>query len=226
MQHNQVEEDFFNWVEDFPNVLKCVAEELTDRLHFFKIQPTGILSISWGIGNLSEALHSLYSDATIVCKENWEKICLQESNSFDLIVSNLAASVCAPSEFFSECQRVLKSDGLLLFSLLATDSSIENSATKEQAGFGKLQRYEKFEMSNLGDLLLGIGFKNPVIDLDHRAYPCSSLEQISEKLPYSVWSPPNLKSFQIERGESSSQINSIDDAFALKVIYGVAWKSK
>ena len=226
MQHNQVEGDFFNWVEDFPNVLECVAEELTDRLHFFKIQPTRILNMSWGIGYLSKALNSLYSDATVVCKENWEEICLQESSSFDFIVSNLAASICAPSEFFSECQRVLKPDGLLLFSLLAIDSSIENSATKEEAGFGKLQHYQKFEMSNLGDLLLNIGLNNPVIDLDHRAYPCCKLEQISEKLPYSVWSPPNLKSFLIERSENSDQINSTDDALALRVIYGVAWRCK
>ncbi|MBY0346282.1 MAG: methyltransferase domain-containing protein [Neisseriaceae bacterium] len=88
------------------------------------------------------------------------------SASVDMIWSNLALPwQSTPDAFLSECRRVLKPNGLLMFSTLGVDSMM----LIKQA-FQSIDVYpsthEFIDMHDLGDALLQYGFYNPVIDVE------------------------------------------------------------
>jgi malonyl-CoA O-methyltransferase len=88
------------------------------------------------------------------------------SASVDMIWSNLALPwQSTPDAFFAECRRVLKPNGLLMFSTLGVDSM-----TGIQQAFQSIDAHpsshEFIDMHDLGDALLQYGFYNPVIDVE------------------------------------------------------------
>lgn len=88
------------------------------------------------------------------------------SASIDMIWSNLALPwQSTPDAFFAECRRVLRPNGLLMFSTFGVDSM----AGIKQA-FQSIDAYpashEFIDMHDLGDALLQHGFYNPVIDVE------------------------------------------------------------
>jgi malonyl-CoA O-methyltransferase len=85
--------------------------------------------------------------------------------SVDLIVSNLALQWCDPVAATAELRRVLRPDGLLMFTTFGPDTLRELRAawqsvddTPHVHGF--------LDMHDLGDLLVRSGFVEPVLDVD------------------------------------------------------------
>lgn len=86
--------------------------------------------------------------------------------SVDMIWSNLAIQwVNIPDGVFAEFQRVLKPEGMLMFSTLGPDTLFE--LRQSFAGVDGATHVNQFiDMHDLGDALLKSGFAEPVMDMD------------------------------------------------------------
>ena len=209
------------------SVVASIADELADRLDFIKLQPERIFNFSWDSDYLSQLLASKFPNAKVVNQEYVETDFqfVVESDSVDLMVSNLAGSIYAPTEFFSECKNVLHPAGLLIFAVLATDSSTEANEPEPVSDHPNVQQLELTEMPDLGDLLLELGLTNPVVDLDLNTYPCFGFEKISHHLQYSAWNPQVSKIPAEDASPDSGIRTEIERNSLLRVIYGIAWNN-
>ncbi|MDQ7989486.1 MAG: methyltransferase domain-containing protein [Candidatus Dactylopiibacterium sp.] len=84
--------------------------------------------------------------------------------SFQLVWSNLALNwLSDPADAIREARRVLEVGGLLMFSTFGPDTLRElRAAWRDETG----RRVHRFiDMHDLGDLLVGAGFADPVMDM-------------------------------------------------------------
>lgn len=86
--------------------------------------------------------------------------------SVDLVWSNLALHWHAqPDRVFAEWQRVLRSDGLLMFSCFGPDTFKEVAAAFAAAGLAR-PTLPFVDMHDFGDMLVASGFATPVLDME------------------------------------------------------------
>lgn len=87
-------------------------------------------------------------------------------NSIDLIWSNLAVQWCNELDLvFSEAQRVLQPEGLLMFSTFGPDTLKElRSASHIDGKHISVSRF--IDMHDIGDALVRAGFSSPVLDVE------------------------------------------------------------
>lgn len=71
----------------------------------------------------------------------------------------------APHTVFAECKRVLRSDGLLLFSCFGPDTGKQLRAACA-AALPDARPFPFIDMHDYGDMLVGAGFAAPVMDVD------------------------------------------------------------
>ena len=88
------------------------------------------------------------------------------ANAFDLVWSNLALHWHPqPDKVFAEWRRVLRVDGLLMFSCFGPDTFKEVRAAF--AGIDQAPHALPFvDMHDFGDMLLDVGFSTPVMDME------------------------------------------------------------
>ncbi|MBA1148703.1 malonyl-ACP O-methyltransferase BioC [Ectothiorhodospiraceae bacterium WFHF3C12] len=88
-------------------------------------------------------------------------------NSFDLVFSNMTLQWCGDlDEAFGEMQRVLRPEGLLMFSTLGPDTLRElREAWSEADGYSHVNAF--MDMHDVGDALGRKGFSDPVMDVEH-----------------------------------------------------------
>lgn len=169
-----------------------VADNLAERLELFRLSPQRILDAGSGCGNGSAQLRRRYPDAELVAFDlafemlrthrgkglrRWlraerfvcgdiERLPLAD-HSVDLVYSNLVLQWCAgPERALAEFARVLRPDGLLLFSSLGPDTLHELRAS--WAAVDEAPHVNRFlDMHDVGDALIGAGFAGPVLDVDH-----------------------------------------------------------
>ena len=227
MVRPQEYQDVYESLAESSTVIASIADELIERLDFVKIQPERIFNFSWDSAYLSQLLANKFPDAKVVNQE-YAEADFQfdvESNSVDLMVSNLAGSLYAPTEFFSECRKVLRPAGLLIFSVLATDSATETNVPEVDSDSAKLPQQESIEMPDLGDLLLELGLTNPVVDLDLNTYPCIGFGKIAHHFQYSAWNPQVSKIPAKDMSPDNRIRTKIERNSLLRVIYGIAWNN-
>ncbi len=168
-----------------------VGDRLFERLEYIKINPQNILDLGSGTGIFSQKLLLKYPKANIFSADIAEEmlhfakksknmdaskilsLCADAeklpilSHSIDLIFSNCCFHWCYDLiTLFSECRRILKPGGLLLFSTFGPDTLIELREI-----LGKLdpdnQHVNIFlDMHDIGDILLHAGFEDPVMDME------------------------------------------------------------
>ena len=156
-----------------------VRERMLQRLQYFKIQPEVIIDLGCGPGQGIALLQQRYPKAVVMgvdwsfmmlskaqSKSRWwhkkmKWVCADANHlpfadaSVDCIVANqLLPWIKDIQVFFSECYRVLKPQGLLLFTTLGPDSF---KALNEGRAYG-------LDMHDIGDDLLQQGFNDPVMD--------------------------------------------------------------
>jgi malonyl-CoA O-methyltransferase len=86
-------------------------------------------------------------------------------NSMDLVWSNLALQWCNDlDQCFAEFKRVLKPDGLLMFSTAGPDTLKELRAATSN-GHTHVSRF--IDMHDIGDALIRAGFGTPVLDVEY-----------------------------------------------------------
>lgn len=171
-----------------------VCRRSLDRLQFIRHQPARILDAGCGTGNAWSGLAARYPRASLIALDlapgmlrqarsrlpwhrrllgrvpaavcgDLEKLPLA-AGSVDLAWSNLALQWTNDLQrAFGEMRRVLAPGGLFLFTTFGPDTLKELRAA--QPGNDPHERVSRFiDMHDIGDLLAGSGFADPVIDME------------------------------------------------------------
>lgn len=237
-----------------------VCEELLQRLDLTRLQPAVILDVGCGTGWGTQGLLKKYKKAKLLsldlspemlrqtkARGGWfrkpELICADAQQmplanaSVDLVFSNLMLQWCDYKKVFAEFQRVLKPDGLLMFSTFGPDTLKEL-----RDSWAQVDEYvhvnEFSDMHDLGDALIHAGLAEPVMDMDmmHLTYEkaisvMTDLKAIGANTPLKkhnretcrgLVTPSKLKRV-IARYEQYREAGVVPASY--EVIYGHAWKT-
>lgn len=174
---------------------KEVRARMLERLDYTKIQPRRILDAGTGTGHAARALGERYQGSRVVAldialgmlrltesAEPWwrrllgkgpETLCADIESlpllagSMDLVWSNLAIQWCNDLDVaFGEMARVLRPEGLLMFSTFGPDTLKElREASAADPTHVHVSRF--IDMHDIGDALVRAGFSAPVMDVEH-----------------------------------------------------------
>ncbi len=104
------------------------------------------------------------------------------SNSMDLLFSNATFQWCNDLlQVFRECLRVLRPDGLLLFSTFGPDSLKElRTAWAQVDGYSHVSDF--LDMHQVGDALMGAGFAQPVLETEYLTLTYAGVQDLMRDL--------------------------------------------
>jgi malonyl-CoA O-methyltransferase len=188
-----------------------VCNRMLEHLDYIKLKPSTILDAGSGTGWGTRQLAQRYPTAQLVgldialgmltvAREQsgwWRKLFFnsQQShlcadvealplagNSMGMVWSNLALQWCndLPATF-SEMHRVIKPDGLLIFSTFGPDTLKElRSAFHEVDGYNHVSRF--IDMHDIGDMLMHSGFSEPVMDMEIITLTYADVKSIMQDL--------------------------------------------
>lgn len=166
-----------------------VGARLLERLDLIRLQPRRILDIGAGTGVATRALMKRYPKAQVVALDlapamlqlarkrapllrRLPCVCGDAealpfaAGSFDMVFSNLTLQWCHELDrVFTGLQRVLRPEGLLMFSTLGPDTLIELRRSWAEADAGEHVN-TFFDMHDIGDGLVRAAFADPVMDVE------------------------------------------------------------
>ncbi|MBU0689275.1 MAG: malonyl-ACP O-methyltransferase BioC [Gammaproteobacteria bacterium] len=172
-----------------------VCIRMLEKLDYIKLQPARLLDVGSGTGWGTRQLGERYPKANITALDIalgmlqhargtsswWQKLfqgrreqflcadveALPVANgSVDMVWSNLALQWCndLPATFV-ELNRILNTDGLLMFSCFGVDTLKElRIAFRDVDGYNHLNRF--VDMHDVGDMLVAAGFADPVMEME------------------------------------------------------------
>lgn len=156
---------------------------LLERLDAFKLEPGTLVDLGSALGAGAAALTRKFPDARVLALDlSREMLGRSVQGSFtrvagdagklpfgdrsiDLLFANLILPWLRPEALFSEARRVLKPEGLILFSTLGPDTLVELRRAWSEAD-DTIHVHAFWDMQTLGDLALGAGLEEPVLDVD------------------------------------------------------------
>ncbi len=166
-----------------------VCARLLERLDLIRLEPERVLDLGCGTGNSSRGLRDRYRRAQVIALDlapamlrrarrhgSWMRplpvICGEgealplADHSVDMLFSNLALQWCQDlPRLFRECQRVLRPDGLLMFSTFGPDTLRE--LRQSWAVVDDAEHVSRFvDMHDIGDALAAERFADPVMDME------------------------------------------------------------
>ena len=165
-----------------------------------------------------------------VCGDN-ERMPIRDGAA-GMVWSNLAFQWAADlTVVFAECQRVLRPGGLLMFTTFGPDTLKELRTAS--AGDGRVHVNRFIDMHDVGDMMIGAGFADPVMDMEYLTLTYADVRTLMRELKaigaHNVAAGRNrgltgkraLKEIEL-RYESFRQDARLPATF--EVIYGHAWK--
>lgn len=174
---------------------KEVRERMLARLDYLRIMPGTILDAGAGTGHATQALAARYRGSRVIALDIalgmleqatrgwpwWQRwlgrrlprICADieqlplASSSVDFLWSSLAIQWCNDLDAtFAGMARVLKPEGLLMFSTFGPDTLKElREASRADPDHVHVSRF--IDMHDIGDALVRNGFTAPVLDVEH-----------------------------------------------------------
>lgn len=166
-----------------------VQQVLLERLDFYLEQPQRVIDVGAGTGRGAGLLKKRYSKAQVIAIDaalpmlrtarshtSWLKpfarVCGEATalplpdHSVEVLHSNLCFQwIDDLPALFSECVRVLKPGGMLLFSTFGPDTLRELRAA--WASVDQYSHVSRFlDMHDLGDAMINAGLRDPVLDVD------------------------------------------------------------
>ena len=236
-----------------------VGRRLIDNMGLFRIAPQRIVDLGCGTGQIGRALSQHYPKAQVIYTDLafgmvqharkqlsfWRRrhgrfLCADAERlpfadgSVDLLVSNLTFQWCRdlPS-LFSECQRVLAPNGLLLFSTLGPDTLKELRSSWQQVD-NHPHINEFIDMHDIGDAMLASGLDVPVIDMELLTVPYRLCIELMRELK--LLGAHNIQPARQRGLTPPSHLRLLTEAYehyrgsdgmlpaSYEVIYGHAWK--
>lgn len=162
-------------------IAREAGEEMLARLEWMTIKPNVILDIGCGTGELSAQLQTRYPDAHVLALDHSERmihyarrytlfsICGDgetlplRNQSVEMIFVNFLLPWHADvKNLLREWRRVLRPNGLLMFTALGPDTLRE-----VRDYFSAEWLPQLVDMHDFGDVLLQVGFADPVLDVSH-----------------------------------------------------------
>ncbi len=227
---------------------KEIATRLNAKLDIISTNPKVILDLGAGTGLLSRQLSKRFVDSQLICLDFAQnslknnptphKICANAShlpladNSVDIVVSSLMMQWCPDlNQLFSEIHRVLKNDGLILFSTFGPDTLKE--LKKSWSVVDNETHVNTFtDMHDIGDQLLQNGFQSPVMEMEQLTLTYQSVIDLLRDLKAIGAQTVNTRSkslmgkdkfkLMVEMYESFRKDGKLPATY--EVIYGHAWK--
>lgn len=172
---------------------------LFERLDGLKIEPGTIVDLGSALGQSAAELVRRFPDSTVVaCDASPEMLTRSVAGGFwklagnieqlpfpdrsvNLLFANLSLPWTRPDALFAEARRVLKQTGLLVFSTLGPDSLGELRQAWARAD-DAIHVHAFFDGQILGDLILGAGLEEPVLDVDRLKVSYSELSAVIRDL--------------------------------------------
>lgn len=182
-----------------------VGKRLQERLDLVKLEPTRILDLGCGTGDISHALLNRYRKAKVVSLDialsmaqrsrrrgGWFRrpspVCADAErlpfadNSFDLLISNLMLQwVEDLDNAFAEFRRVLAPGGLLLFTTFGPDTLKEL-----RTSWSRVDEHTHvnafIDMHDIGDALLRARLAEPVMDVERMQVTYDSVRDLMRDL--------------------------------------------
>ena len=182
-----------------------ICDRTLERLDSLKLQPNTILDIGTGTGRSLIGLQSKFPKSVIVANDialqmlnmcnqntginqNCYFVCDQAQqlpfadNSVELIFSTSTFQWCTDlNQVLFECNRVLCTDGILIFSTFGPDTLIELRNSWIQVD--EFEHVHEFlDMHHIGDMMLANHFKDPVVDMEVITIQYQELRQLLQDL--------------------------------------------
>jgi malonyl-CoA O-methyltransferase len=160
-----------------------IASRLAEKLKVISIKPQTIIDLGSGTGLLSNKTAEIFPNANLICVDFAQqsllknsqnlKVCANAyelpfaSNSVEFIVSNLMMQWCADLKaLFNECFRVLKPEGLILFTTFGPDTLKE--LKRSWSAVDNSTHVNNFiDMHDIGDQMLQSGFQSPIMEMEN-----------------------------------------------------------
>lgn len=176
-----------------------IAQRLVEHLRGIRIEPKVILDLGAKTGVATKLLQERYPEATIICvdiaelllrqtkRQNENLVCADiellpfESKSIDFVFSNLSLFWFDFNKVFAEVKRVLKPNGLFIFSTFGPDTLHELKQSVNEID-PSIPLFEFTDMHHLGDALLKNGFLDPVMEMEYLQLTYSDLNNLKEDL--------------------------------------------
>lgn len=184
-----------------------VAKRLLQHLDWLKIQSQNILDIGAGTGKSTDALMKRFPQARVHAldlsiqmlgharKRGWllrrpRLICGDSQRlpiadaSMNLIFSSLSLQWCnEPDKVFEEIRRVLKQDGVVLFSSFGPDTLKELRASWRVVD-GQPHVHTFMDMHDIGDLMVYAGLQEPVMSREEITLTYADVRTVMRDLKY------------------------------------------
>jgi len=152
-------------------------------------------------------------------------------NSVDLVFANLALQWCDPRVSFAEIQRVLRPDGLLMFTTLGPDTLHElRVAWAEVDDYPHVNMF--YDMHDVGEAMIEAGLAEPVLDTDRYTLTYATSMALMKDLK--VLGARNVNTGRRPGLTGKQTIKRVADAYEVfrndghlpatyEVVYGHAW---
>jgi malonyl-CoA O-methyltransferase len=188
-----------------------ISDRSVERLQYIKYQPSTILNLGSATGHGTRSLVHRYPHAAIYAldsslgmqrvafpKRTWWRgfvspgpegvpLCAETNaiplrdQSIGMVWSNLYLFWFDAKKTVAELRRVLAPGGLIMLSTLGPDTLKElRNAFRSCDGQAHVLGF--LDMHDLGDLLLGAGFRDPVVDMETITYTYNALETLLSDL--------------------------------------------
>ena len=238
-----------------------VCARALERLDLVKLDPGAIIDAGCGTGFAAQALHKRYPRATLVALDiapamlqrsrsripGWKKwigasrqvfVCGDNerlpirSASIDMLWSNLAFQWAKDlTVVFAECQRILRPGGLLMFTTFGPDTLKE--LRMASAGDGKIHVNRFIDMHDIGDMMIGAGFADPVMDMEYLTLTYADVHSLMRELK--AIGAHNVAAGRTRGLTGKNALKEIERRYetvrrddrlpaTFEVIYGHAWK--
>ena len=235
-----------------------VRQRLLERLDLVTIQPARVLDLGAASGQSSRALKRRYPKAQVIAADLSERM-LREARteqqllrrfarvamdanalalkdaSVDLAFSNLMLAWCnLPDQVFRETARVLRPEGLFMFTSLGPDTLREVRESFRSVD-SRTHVHRFIDMHDLGDALMRTGFAEPVMDTERLTITYGSAVTLFRELratgatntthgrPHSLQGRAALRNVS-EHLEAQRAAPGI--AVTVEVVYGHAWRAQ
>ena len=193
LNKQRISEDFSKAAKSY-DAAAVVQQEICDRalgrLQMLKLNPSTILDIGSGTGESVRGLRDQFPESQVIASDIalpmllqaqqtqvslWQatpSICCDaehlsfKDESVDLIFSTSTFQWCEDlNRVFAECSRILKTDGVLIFTSFGPDTLKELRQSWLQVDT-KNHVHSFIDMHHIGDLLLANHYADPVVDME------------------------------------------------------------